>query len=140
MSWYWIFHNWQHNCRTFCVCVKRITLCNCLCSSAPFSSRGFSSLIRNIGKFGAKNYFTDHRKVNTIYGFRDLVSWYCSHFQIRCLLYMIFILFIRCKFYAVAVISLQHIVTMFIIILYICISIYVFIVYTYTRIFLQYQI
>ena len=62
----------------FCVCVKRITLCNCLCSSSPSSpsprsSRDFASVIRNIGKFGAKNYFTDHRTANTIYGFRDSV-------------------------------------------------------------------
>ena len=47
----------------FCVCVKRITLCSCLCSS---SSCFPSSLIRNIGKFGAKNYFTDHWTANTI--------------------------------------------------------------------------
>ena len=46
-----------------CVCVKRITLCNCLCS---FSSCFSASLIRNIGEFGAKNYFTDHRTGNTI--------------------------------------------------------------------------
>ena len=56
----------------FCVCVKRITLCNCLCFSSP-SSCDFASVIRNIGKFGAKNYFTDHRTANTIYGFRDSV-------------------------------------------------------------------
>ena len=48
----------------YCVCVKRITLCNCLCSSSPSpSSRDFASVIRNIGKFGAKNYFTDHRSL-----------------------------------------------------------------------------
>ena len=39
-----------------CVCLKCITLCNCLCSSSCFSA----SLIRNIGEFGAKNYFTDY--------------------------------------------------------------------------------
>ena len=50
--------------------MKRITLCNRLCSS---SSRDFASVIRNIGKFGAKNYFTDHRIANTIHGFRDSV-------------------------------------------------------------------
>ena len=50
------------------------TTSNGLCSSSPFSSREFSSVIRNIGKFGAKNYFTDHRTANTIYSFRDLVS------------------------------------------------------------------
>ena len=43
---------------------------NAYCSSFP-SSRDFASVIRNIGKFGAKNYFTDHRTANTIYGFRD---------------------------------------------------------------------
>ena len=61
----------------YCVCVKRITLCNCLCSSSPFSlspsSRDCASVIRNIGKFGAKNYFTDHRTANTIYHFSDSV-------------------------------------------------------------------
>ena len=36
----------------------------CCCSSC-------ASLIRNIGEFGAKNYFTDHRTPNTIHGFRD---------------------------------------------------------------------
>ena len=61
-----------------CVCVKCITLCNCLCSSSlsslsPRSSRDFDSVIQNIGKFGKKNYFTDHRTANTIYGFRDSV-------------------------------------------------------------------
>ena len=39
----------------YCVCVKGITLCNCLCSSSPSSSsRHFTSVIRNIEKFGAK--------------------------------------------------------------------------------------
>ena len=42
-------------------------------SSPSHSSRGFASVIWNIGKFGAKNYFTAHRTGNTIYGFRDLV-------------------------------------------------------------------
>ena len=46
-----------------------ITLCNCLCSSPSFRD-----VIWNIGKFGAENYFTDHRTANTIYGFRDSVS------------------------------------------------------------------
>ena len=56
----------------YCVCVKRITLCNCLCSSSPssFPSRAFASVIRNVGKFGAKNYFTDHQTANGIYRFR----------------------------------------------------------------------
>ena len=48
------------NRQSYCIYVKRVTLCNCLCSS-PSSSRYFSaSLIRNIGEFGATNYFTDH--------------------------------------------------------------------------------
>ena len=50
----------------FCVCVKRLTLCNCLCSSSSSSfSRKFASVIRNIGKFGGKTYFTDHGTGNT---------------------------------------------------------------------------
>ena len=54
----------------FCLCVKRIMLCNCLCSSP---SRDFASIIRNIWKFRENNYFTDHRTANTIYGFGDSV-------------------------------------------------------------------
>ena len=46
------------------VCVKRITLCNCLCSSS--SSCFSASLIWNTGEFGAKNYFTDHQTANTM--------------------------------------------------------------------------
>ena len=55
----------------FCVCVKRITLCNCLCSSCPSSSRDFASVIRNIGKKKSeqKNYFKDCRTANIIYEF-----------------------------------------------------------------------
>ena len=49
-----------------CVCVKRITLCNCLCSSSTPSSRFSASLNRNIGEFGAKNYFTDHWTPNKV--------------------------------------------------------------------------
>ena len=45
------------------VCVKRIKLCNCLCSS---SSRFSANLIQNIEVFGAKKYFTDHSTANTI--------------------------------------------------------------------------
>ena len=58
-----------------CVCVKRITLCNCLCSSSsPSSSSHFpTSLIQNIEEFGAKNCFTDHRTANTVHGLRDSV-------------------------------------------------------------------
>ena len=55
----------------YCVWVKRITLCNCLCSSSSSSSCFSASLIRNIGEFGAKNYFTDHRTANTMHGFID---------------------------------------------------------------------
>ena len=44
-----------------CVCVKRITLCNCLCSSSCCFSASF---IQNIGEFGATNYFTDHWRAN----------------------------------------------------------------------------
>ena len=50
-----------------CVCVKHITLCNCLCSSGDFAS----VMIRNIRKFGAKNYFTDLRTTSAIHCFRD---------------------------------------------------------------------
>ena len=57
----------------YCVCVKCITLCNCLCSSSPSSSRDFPSVILNIEKFEAKNYFTDHQTGNTIYSFKDAV-------------------------------------------------------------------
>ena len=46
---------------------------HCLCSSSSPSPRDFASVIRNIGKFVAKNYFTDHRTANTIDGFRDSV-------------------------------------------------------------------
>ena len=42
------------------VCVKRITLCNFLCSSSSCFS---GSVIRNIGE---KSYFTDHQTANTI--------------------------------------------------------------------------
>ena len=44
---------------TFCVCMKR------MCSSSP-SSHFSASLIRNMGEFGAKRYFTDHQKTHTI--------------------------------------------------------------------------
>ena len=47
----------------FCVCMKGKTLCDCLRFS---SCCDFASLIRNIGEFGAKNYFTGHRTSNTI--------------------------------------------------------------------------
>ena len=48
---------------SYCVCVKRITLCNCLCSSSSFSA----SIIWNIWEFRAKNYFTNHQTANTIH-------------------------------------------------------------------------
>ena len=58
---------------SYFVCVKCITLCNCLCSSSPSSSRDFPSVILNIEKFEAKNYFTDHQTGNTIYIFKESV-------------------------------------------------------------------
>ena len=45
----------------FCVCVKRKTLCNCLCYSSCYSTR----IIRNIREFRAKTYFEDHQTANT---------------------------------------------------------------------------
>ena len=48
----------------YCVCVKRVMLCNCLCSS-PFS-RFSARLIGDIREFGAKIYFNEHRTTNTI--------------------------------------------------------------------------
>ena len=59
-----------------CVCLKRITLCDCLCSSSCCFSPSliysiFHSLIQNIGEFGAKSYFTDYQTANTIHSFRD---------------------------------------------------------------------
>ena len=61
--------------------MKRITLCNCLCSSSPSSSssRDSASVIQNIEKFGAKNYFTDHRTINTMYPLRDSFSIFKIH-------------------------------------------------------------
>ena len=55
----------------YCVCMKHITLCNCLCSS---SSRDSASVIQNIREFEAKNYFIDHWTANKIHGFRDSVQ------------------------------------------------------------------
>ena len=54
---------------TFCIYVKYMMLCNCLCSS----SCDFASLIHNIKKFRAKNCLTDHQRANTIHDFRDSV-------------------------------------------------------------------
>ena len=48
----------------FCVGVKRIMLCDCLCSSSP-SSRFSASLICIIGEFGAKSIL-DHETANTV--------------------------------------------------------------------------
>ena len=57
---------WVYYHQYYCVCVKRTTLCNCLFSSSPSSpSRSSFCIIRNIGKFGAKSYFTDHQTANT---------------------------------------------------------------------------
>ena len=64
---FYCFFNSFDDLRWFhCVCVKRKLLCNWLCSSSHSSSRDFASVTRNIGKFGAKNYFTDHQTANTI--------------------------------------------------------------------------
>ena len=48
----------------YCVCVKRIMLCNCLWPSSPFCFS--ASLIWNIWEFRAANYFTDHWTADTI--------------------------------------------------------------------------
>ena len=61
----------------YCACVKRITLCNCLSSSSP-SSCNFARAIRNIGKFGAKNCFTDEQ----------LIQYTVLEIQFRSLKYM----------------------------------------------------
>ena len=53
-----------------CLCVKRETLCNCSSSSSCDSA----SLIRSIGEFEAKTYFTDHRIANTIHLFVRIKS------------------------------------------------------------------
>ena len=58
----------------YCICMKRKTLCNCLCSSYPTSSsHDFARVIWNIRLFRAKIYFTDHRVAHRIYSFRDSV-------------------------------------------------------------------
>ena len=46
---------------SFCVCVKRITLCNCLCSS---SSRFSASLVRNIGVSHIRDFGPSHNVKN----------------------------------------------------------------------------
>ena len=56
-----------------CVYMKRITLCNCLYYFSP-SSGDSASIIRNMGAFGAKNYFADNQTANTIHCFRDSVT------------------------------------------------------------------
>ena len=56
----------------------RETICNCLCSSSP-SSCFSAMLIRSIGEFGAKNYFTDHRTANAMHSFRDSVPLLKMH-------------------------------------------------------------
>ena len=50
--------------KLFCVCGKRHNAFQLPVFFFP-SSRFSASLIRNIGEFGAKNYFTDHRTANT---------------------------------------------------------------------------
>ena len=57
----------------FCVCVKRITLYNYLCSSSFLSSHFSASVIRKIGGFGAKNFFTDDQTADIIHDFGDSV-------------------------------------------------------------------
>ena len=47
----------------YCVCLKSITLCNCL---SPSTSASLPHFFQNIGEFGAKKYFTDQRAANTI--------------------------------------------------------------------------
>ena len=54
----------------YCVCVKYIILCNCLCSSSSCFSASFT---QNIREFEAKNYFTDHSTAIKICSFRDSV-------------------------------------------------------------------
>ena len=63
------------NCTVSALCDLGIDLC----SSSPPSSRDFAGVIRNIGKFRAKNDFTDHRTANTIYHFRDLSPFLKKH-------------------------------------------------------------
>ena len=48
--------------RDNCVCLESITPCNCLAVCFLPSSR----LFENIGEFGAKKYFTEHRTANAI--------------------------------------------------------------------------
>ena len=55
----------------YCVCVKGITLCNCLCSS----SRHFASVIRNIEKFGAKTILQTNEQLMQ---FTVLEMWFRS--------------------------------------------------------------
>ena len=53
----------------FCFCLKSEMLCILWFSPSSF----FRGLLRNIGEFGAKIYFTDHLKPNKILGVRDSV-------------------------------------------------------------------
>ena len=53
----------------FCFCLKSEMLCILWFSPSSF----FPGLLRNIGEFGAKIYFTDHLKPNKILGVRDSV-------------------------------------------------------------------
>ena len=54
----------QHTTKYYCFCLKRITLSICVCSSP--SCRFFATLALNLGKFGAKKYFIEHRTANAI--------------------------------------------------------------------------
>ena len=52
---------------SFCVCVKRITLCNCLCSSfssSSSSSRFYASRVRNIGVNHTRDFGPSHNVKN----------------------------------------------------------------------------
>ena len=76
----YVFHIKTH----FCVCVKRITLCNCLCSSSPSSpsprsSRDFASVVGNIEKFGAKTILQTTKQ---------LIQFVVLEIQFRSLKYM----------------------------------------------------
>ena len=49
--------------------------CSCLCcSSCACDSASSARLIRSIGEFGTKNYFTDHQAANAKHTFRDSFS------------------------------------------------------------------
>ena len=93
------FHQYKRPVSINDIDINKIEACN----KFPFGKQDFKYLI------GYKN----SEKVRP-----SCISFYI-YSQTRCLLY---ILFIRCKLYAAGVISLQFILTMFVIILCICIS------------------